>query len=160
VEQWKPISGFDGYEISDQGRVCNSRTNRELGVYDNGHGISQVVMRRNNVNVARAVHKLVAMAFLEPPQEGQVAIHIDGDTTNNHIHNLRWADLWFASARTRQLKRHIPRDDRRVIMHSTGIIYDNALVCAKAIESFEDLIRIAASPFCSDTVHGSTFDFV
>lgn len=38
-----------------------------------------------------SVHRLVAIAFLgNPPPAHQVA-HADGDKTNNHVNNLRWA---------------------------------------------------------------------
>ena len=37
------------------------------------------------------VHRLVAIAFLPPPQSGQTQVeHIDCDKHNNKVENLRW----------------------------------------------------------------------
>ena len=38
-------------------------------------------------------HKLVANAFLENPEKKLCVDHINGDKTNNHVTNLRWATV-------------------------------------------------------------------
>ena len=37
------------------------------------------------------VHRLVGLAYLENPDNKPIVDHIDGEPTNNHIRNLRWA---------------------------------------------------------------------
>lgn len=40
---------------------------------------------------ARTIHQLVAEAFIGPRPEGLETCHNDGDPTNNHVGNLRYA---------------------------------------------------------------------
>ncbi len=37
------------------------------------------------------IHKLVAAAFVQNPENKKVVIHIDGNLLNNNYENLRWA---------------------------------------------------------------------
>ena len=51
-----------------------------------------VSLWENNKGKLWTVHKLVALAFLGPPPTPKHAVaHYDGDKTNNHFTNLRWA---------------------------------------------------------------------
>lgn len=160
MEHWLPIEEFPGYEVSDQGRVRNENTGRLLGIYDNGHGVLQVVMRRAGRNTARAVHKLVAEAFIHPGPEDAVPIHLDGDWANNAAYNLEWRPRWFAKKRTLELRRPRPLDPRPVRRMSTGEIYENVREAARAVGSLEELILQAAmwgGP--GHSVRGSNWEF-
>lgn len=102
-EQWLPIHGFPGYEVSDLGRVRSYRkpgTSKELRASpkllkpsDKG-GAMKVTFWENSRPFYKTVHRLVVDAFGEQkPNDGKnyVIAHWDGDYTNNHISNLRWA---------------------------------------------------------------------
>lgn len=154
------IEDFPPYEVSEQGRVRNGDTGRELGTYDNGHGIRQVVIRRNTRNVARAVHRLVADAFLDPAPDDCVPMFRDGDRTNICPENLVWKPRWFAVKWTRQGNQTHPRDLRRVRMVRTGVIYENSLECARAIGGLEELVLLTAQSRWETTYMGSRFDFI
>lgn len=43
------------------------------------------------VRTTHAVHRLVLEAFVGPCPEGYQGAHGDGDVSNNHLKNLRWA---------------------------------------------------------------------
>lgn len=160
MEHWLPIEDFPGYEISDQGRVRNESTKRLLGIYDNGGGVLQVVMRRNGRSTARAVHRLVAEAFIHPAPEGAVPIHLDGDWSNNSVENLMWKPRWFARKRTMEMRRREPLDYRPVRRVSTGQVYENAREAAKALGTLEELI-LASARWGGNEHHvmGSTWEF-
>lgn len=160
LEQWKPIESFPGYEVSDEGRIRSEHSNRCLGIYDNGHGVLQVVLRRDGSNHARAVHRLVAHAFLDPaPDETVVPIFLDRDRTNCRADNLEWRPRWFATKLTRQLKRTVPRDDRRILFVKTGVVYANALECANDLGGLEDLVLLTAQNRWGTTYKGSVIEF-
>lgn len=158
MERWRIIDDFPLYEISDHGRVGNVNTGHILGIYDNGHGVLQVTLRHHRKNHIRAVHKLVAEAYLDQPPPGYVVIFLDFDRTNLHWSNLKYVPRWQAVARTKQERQTEPKDPRPVLMERTGIVYANALECARALDGLENLILL--------TIHeearykGSMFRFV
>lgn len=95
-EEWRPvpIPGYDHYQVSDQGRLRNTRTGRPMRGTRNKSGHIAVTLShadRSNPTVHRSyLHVLVATAFLGAPSPGQEARHYDGDPSNNTIENIRW----------------------------------------------------------------------
>lgn len=92
-EQWRPIDGFPGYEISDHGRVKNTRNPDHhwicaLSTKKTGHKLA--ILRRDGLPFGKHVHRLVAMAFLPNPHGFPVVHHKDTDPTNNAKGNLEW----------------------------------------------------------------------
>lgn len=90
---WLPVTetGFQSlYEVSNLGEVRSAKTKRVLkpGTQKSGH--LNVFLCNNGKRKKRYVHRLVLLAFVGPPLEGQEALHIDGDATNNQLENLRW----------------------------------------------------------------------
>jgi hypothetical protein len=87
--EWRAIQGFENYEVSNTGEVRNIKTQRILGPGINKGGYRLVGLMKDSQRTHFTVHRLVAVAFLENPKE--VVDHADGNTTNNHVSNLRWA---------------------------------------------------------------------
>lgn len=102
-EKWKDIPGFDGrYQVSDYGRVRSiylinamvSRRRQEPKILVapltafNRH---RVVLRINGASKAYAVARLVLMVFVGPCPIHHEAAHLDGDSTNDRLDNLKWA---------------------------------------------------------------------
>ena len=161
MEQWRQIEDFPSYEVSDHGRVRRGDSGRLIGIFDNGHGVLQVVIRRDNRSHARAVHKLVAEGFLDPPPDGDyVPMFRDDNRCNLAADNLEWKTRSFAIQWTLQGKRTVPRDNRRVLHLRSGVVYDNALECAKDLRGLEDLVILTAQSLWRTTYLGSRFEFV
>ena len=108
METWRGIPGFDGYEVSDLGRVrsywaagrnggtgnwhLSSRPQRILRPQPNGSGYLRVLLVGESESVRYAVHHLVLLAFDGPPPTPRHQTnHLDGDKTNNALSNLAWA---------------------------------------------------------------------
>jgi len=103
-EEWRPISGWPGYEVSDRGRVRSCKwpgkgrqweLNRERGFrilkYDVRNKYPSVVL--SDVNLGRlwkSIHVLVLEEFVGPRPDGMQGAHDDGDTSNNRLRNLFW----------------------------------------------------------------------
>lgn len=99
VETWKPIPGYEGlYEASDFGRVRNVER-----LDSRNHPIKSRVMvtsrdKYEKVNLRKGgamrrfrVHRLIAITFLGPEQDGKNEVnHKDGDKLNNNVSNLEW----------------------------------------------------------------------
>lgn len=90
-ERWRKIPWFDGYLVSDQGRVVNSRTKRLLKPQPAGAGGHvRVSLRRGGETFRRSVHQLVLLAFVGPCPKGKEGLHYDDDPLRNDLENLRW----------------------------------------------------------------------
>ena len=90
-ERWLPLTGFNGYHVSDHGRISTPRGHVMTPTLSwRARGYAQVVIRRNDGKaMAVRIHRAVATAFLGLV-EGADVNHIDGDKTNNHVTNLEW----------------------------------------------------------------------
>ncbi|MFC4771895.1 HNH endonuclease [Enterococcus hermanniensis] len=90
MEIWKTLIDYPNYEISNMGKVRNSR----------GRIMKQRITRRNYKEIGLRdgtakqkfflVHRLVAKNFLEHVDGKRYVNHIDGDTHNNQVSNLEW----------------------------------------------------------------------
>ncbi len=89
-EIWKPvpIPGLIGYEISNFGRI--SSPNYILRTSLSTKGYPQINLKVNNKGVTRAIHRLVALAFIVNLKNKPQVNHKDGNKENNHVDNLEW----------------------------------------------------------------------
>ena len=92
MEIWKEIKGYEGYEVSNLGRVKSLKRKKEiffLFVRDGG-GYLQVVLCKNTKTKTKKVHKLVAIMFLNHKPSGYklVVDHIDNNKLNNKTINI------------------------------------------------------------------------
>jgi len=93
MEQWKIITGFEKYEVSNFGNVRNSRTKRILSQHIYKDGYNTVMLFDDDLKQKRMrVHRLVAFVFVgNPPDEERIQVnHIDGNKQNNRFDNLEW----------------------------------------------------------------------
>ena len=94
-EVWREIPGYDGdYFASDKGRILSLCRNepRILKPFicsneGNRTGYYYVEIRGQK----QRVHRLVALAFLENPEDKPVVHHIDSNPLNNTLENLAYA---------------------------------------------------------------------
>lgn len=91
-EQWKTIAEFPNYEVSNYGqvrRVWKNHTNLKETML-NKFGYEIVHLSKDGVNKHRSIHRLVALAFLDNPDNLPEVNHIDGNKENNCVDNLEW----------------------------------------------------------------------
>lgn len=102
MEEWKDVKGYEGvYQISNNGRlkrITKYKVNEKgyqtcektLSPTDNGHGYMFYTLSRKGKHKNHYVHRLVAEAFIENPNNYPVVNHIDYDRKNNKVDNLEW----------------------------------------------------------------------
>ena len=91
-EERRPIKDFENYEISSLGQVHNTKTGRMLKLTTKG-GYMFTGLSEKCKGKTISVHRLVALAFIENPENKPCVDHIDNDKSNNNVNNLRWATL-------------------------------------------------------------------
>ena len=92
-EYWKPIIGYEGlYDVSNLGRIRNSRTNYILRCFNHRQGYKLVSLCKDKKQKSYLVHRIVAMAFLENPYSLPEVNHKDEIKQNNNVSNLEWCD--------------------------------------------------------------------
>lgn len=90
-EIWKDIKDFEGlYQISNFGKVKNSRTNRILKNKKDKDGYLYVILSKKSKIKALKIHRLVGMAFILNIKNKPQINHIDGNKENNNVENLEW----------------------------------------------------------------------
>ena len=97
-EIWKSVKGYEGlYEISNYGRVKSLNYRRWgipqiLKLHARQGKYVKVGLFKDGKRKYYRVHRLVAIAFLPQPQEGQTQVeHLNCDTRDNRVQNLRWS---------------------------------------------------------------------
>ena len=92
MEEWRDIEGFDGYQVSNEGRVRNCKRNTILKPLSDGRGYLQIHLWKNGKSTNKRIHRLVAQAFLENPQNLPEVNHKDENKSSNIVENLEWCD--------------------------------------------------------------------
>ena len=93
-EIWKDIKGYEGsYKISNYGRVMCLDA-RHYGKIKRPQidkdGYEKVWLSRNSKKKPFFIHRLVALHFIDNPEQKPVVNHKDGNKRNNRLDNLEW----------------------------------------------------------------------
>lgn len=119
-EEWRDIEIVNGiYSVSNQGRVKNNRTGYILKPVKFTKGYVKVNLKVGGRSQNCLVHRLVAMAFIENPENKAEVNHKNGIHDDNRLENLEWVT-------GEENKRHayetglVPHKD----MQRTGYLYN------------------------------------
>lgn len=95
-EIWKPVVGYEGlYEVSNWGRVKSIKFGKEIILKQSKNkktGRLHVVLCKNGILKTYSVHRLVAEAFIDNPNNYKEVNHKDENPQNNVVSNLEWCD--------------------------------------------------------------------
>ena len=89
---FKVITGYPDYLISESGEIFSLKSNRNLKPYKTTKGYLQV---RLDSGKAFHVHRLVAEAFIPNPDNLPQINHKNEDKTDNRVENLEWCDCLY-----------------------------------------------------------------
>ena len=93
LETWKDIAGYEGlYQVSDFGEVRSLKYGKtrvlKTGKHRNGYLL--VNLWKEGKRKHHYIHRLVAQAFIQNPNNLPCINHKDEDKTSNVVTNLEW----------------------------------------------------------------------
>ena len=87
------IKGYEGYEVSNTGKIKSLKTNRLLTPQKNNCGYLYILLTDSNKKVKiNLIHRLVFDSFVGIT-EGFEINHLDENKENNRLDNLEWMTL-------------------------------------------------------------------
>lgn len=115
-EIWTEVKDIENYEVSDEGRVRNSKTGRILSHSIDEQGDDVVYLYDGNDKYKRKVHCLVAESYLDGDAKHSYITHADGNKRNVKANNLRLKNK---------------KSGKKVKVLETGMIYDSISECSR-----------------------------
>lgn len=91
-EVWKNIEGYEGYQVSNTGKVRNAKSGKILKPEIINKGYYRIGLCKNGKKSKFFLHRLVALAFVPNPNNLPIVNHKDRNPLNCCSDNLEWCD--------------------------------------------------------------------
>lgn len=135
MEEWKDIKGYEGlYRISNIGKVLslnyrNYHWAKELVPKKNNNGYLWVELRKDGKSKPFLIHRLVAEAFIENPNNYPLVNHKDENPLNCEASNLEWCTQKYNVLYS--MKKHPKRakNPRKLLKAVNQIDMDGNIIC-------------------------------
>jgi len=120
-EEWKTIPGWENlYYVSTFGRLVRAKSKTWPNSLMTPYKMCRrkkvylgIKLQHNGFRGHYSVHRLVALTFIPNPHNYPCIDHIDCDSTNNHVSNLRWCTVHMNNmnpiSRKRESESHLGR---------------------------------------------------
>ncbi len=150
MEIWKDIVGYEGkYQVSNKGRVrslpvkSNTKyfSGRVLALFPDATGYMAVSLSRKS----HKVHRLVAIAFIDNPNNYTCVNHKDEDKTNNNVENLEWCTHKYNNNYGTRNKRISQNSGRKIVQYDLN---GNAVKTWKSIADAARYYGVERTTIC------------
>ena len=135
-EEFRDIAGYEGlYEVSNLGNVksLNKRKGRILKPSKEKTDYLRVCLSKQGVEKKYLVHRLVAQAFIDNPNNLTEINHKDEDKQNNRVDNLEWCNRCYninygtRNQKVGESNTNHPNESKQVLCLETGKIYPSTM---------------------------------
>lgn len=150
-ELWKDVKGYEGlYQVSNAGRVRAFKSQAILKEQVDHRNRKKIMLHDKGKRKNCSVHRLVALAFIENPENYPEINHKDGNTWNNRVENLEWCNHSYNAKHayhTGLLRTIRGRNEKskKPIIRSDGKRYDCAYEAASdlgvTVYSIRDILK-------------------
>lgn len=128
-EQWRTITEFEEYEVSDLGQVRIKESGKIVKQYMNADPYYEVTLINTSTGkkYQSVTHRLVAKEFCEndDPQQKKIVDHLNNNSLDNRACNLEWVTQKENLQRARERDRHKPRGKTPCMCVETGKKYSS-----------------------------------
>ncbi|MDR3666754.1 MAG: HNH endonuclease [Ignavibacteriaceae bacterium] len=90
LEQYCRLQDFPNYAISNYGKVLNIVTGKQMSLCKNNKDYYYVDLYHDGERLKKLINRLVGLYFINNPNNLPQVDHIDRNSLNNHVWNLRW----------------------------------------------------------------------
>lgn len=94
-EIWKDIKDYPNYQVSNLGKVKNTKTNKILKPFSPIGEYLKVSLSKNGKAKHYFIHRLVAETFIPNPNNYPCVNHKDENPSNNCVSNLEWCSYQY-----------------------------------------------------------------
>ena len=134
---WKLIDGYDNYEINEEGHIRNIKRGSIRKSQCKTLGYYVISLCNNGIEKQHKLHRLIATAFIENPNNSPFIDHIDHNKANNCLSNLRWATC---SENTHNTSKEMKGFQKRVGFNTyqARIVHNNKTICLGTFDTPEE----------------------
>ena len=140
IEEWKDIKGYDTHQISNLGNVRSREYIDKSGKVRKPKQLKPSIHHSGYLHVKIfkkdfSIHRLVALHFLDNPNNYEDVNHIDEDKTNNVVSNLEWCTTKYNVNYGTRTQRQIETMSIPIIANKDGIDreFKSTKECAKEL---------------------------
>lgn len=135
------VKDYPLYDITEDGTVINTRTNKALKPIVTKKGYLQVNLSINGNRKACLIHKLVAEAFIPNPDNLPEVDHINTIRSDNRVSNLRWVTRK-ENENNPLTKKHISEASTKKVQVIAESIIDGSITSYESMAEAERLTGI------------------
>lgn len=158
MDSWKQYKKIPRYEVSEDGKIRNSKTGRILKTAIDDKGYKKVSLHENGRQHTVKVGRMVADTYYDGYDNGLDVTYKDGDRSNCHYTNLEYKTRSANLRRTYENGRKQTHRMRRVRCRETGQEYDSINDCARDMHISRDSINRNVNRRTRHAIGGYHFD--
>ena len=136
----KYIKGYENYLVSKSGLVYSLKAKKLLKPTIDRKGYYKVALYNDQGKLSISLHRLVALNYIENPDNKPQVNHINGIKNDNRVENLEWVtnreNTFHAiknGLRDEAHKKAIIDNQKQVIHLTSGIFYDSLKLACEAL---------------------------
>ena len=136
----KLVNGYENYRIDYFGNLFNIKTNRRLNPTIDKKGYCKVALYNEQGKLSISLHRLVALNYIDNPDNKPQVNHINGIKTDNRVSNLEWvtnqenAIHAIKSGLRDEAHKKARIDNQKQVIHlASGIFYDSLKIACESL---------------------------